>query len=365
MTRRGRYALGLALTAGLAAVTLAVRFGSPVALALALAAPSVQRWHDRLVPAPLHEEVSLETAGRRLAADLYRPGTPRGAMLLVHGLSTAGRRHPELVRLARLLTQHGQLVLVPDFEGLKAFRLSGREVEEIRWALRDLRARHGAPAVAGLSFGAGPALIAAMDVPGLRLAASFGGYADLRHVITFVTTGVHAFAGHRYVERQQEYNRWKLLALLASFANTAPDRDLLDAIAARKLANPGDDTGALESGLGEDGRAILALALNRREEAVAPLLSRLSPRAHRTLDELSPLAVAARLPARLLIAHGAADDSIPFTESLRLGEAAGQRARVVVFRTFHHTGPRDLWGSLGPRAADAWRLLRLVDDLVR
>ena len=33
----------------------------------------------------------------------------------IHGLSTAGRRHPELVRLARLLAQHGQLVFGGDF----------------------------------------------------------------------------------------------------------------------------------------------------------------------------------------------------------------------------------------------------------
>lgn len=363
MTRRGRYVLGLAVASGLTAA-LAVRFGPSLVLALALASPSLQAWQDRVIAPPVPEAVRVATAGGDLAADLYRPSTPRGAILLIHGLSTAGRRHPELVRLARLLAQHGQLVLVPDFEGLKAFRLTGREVEEIQWALRDLRARHEQPAVAGLSFGAGPALIAAAQAPRLRLAASFGGYADLRHVIGFVTTGVHAFAGRRYTERQQEYNRWKLLALLAGFADDTPDRELLDAIAARKLADPGTDTGVIAARLSPDGQAILALALNRREDAVAPLLGGLSPRARRALDELSPIGAAARLPGRLLIAHGAADDSIPFTESLRLAEAAGSRARVVVFRTFHHTGPRDLWDSLGPRAADAWDLLRLVDDLV-
>jgi hypothetical protein len=71
-----------------------------------------------------------------------------------------------------------------------------------------------------------------------------------------------------------------------------------------------------------------------------------------------------RLSGRLLLAHGADDYSIPFTESLRLAEAAPGRTSLVVFRTFHHTGPVPLWPSLGARAADAWHLFRLADQLL-
>jgi len=45
-------------------------------------------------------------------------------------------------------------------------------------------------AIAGFSFGAGPALLAAADLPGVRVVGSFGGYADLRNVIAYITTGV-------------------------------------------------------------------------------------------------------------------------------------------------------------------------------
>ena len=51
------------------------------------------------------------------------------AVLLVHGLSRMGRRQPDLERLARLLAGHGLVVVVPQFEGLAAFRLTGREIE--------------------------------------------------------------------------------------------------------------------------------------------------------------------------------------------------------------------------------------------
>src|SRR2546430_6724627 len=52
------------------------------------------------------------------------------------------------------------------------------------------------------------------------------------------------------------------------------------------------------------------------------------------------------------------DDSIPFTESLRLAEAAGPRARVVVLETFHHTGPGGVSTALYRRVADGAALDR-------
>jgi hypothetical protein len=356
--------MGAAIAILLALLGVVLRFGAALGFTLALAAPSLEAWLEGPLPAPVDDEVTIPFDGGRLVADRYRPAAPRGALLLVHGLSRAGRRHPELVRLARLLSRHGQLVLVPQLEGLAAFRLGGREVEEIEAAVRYLRGSGHRAGIAGFSFGAGPALLAAVRQPDLRLAGSFGGYADLRNVIEFVTTGVHRFGGQRYTARQEEYNRWKLLALLAAFAEEARDRALLGEIAERKLANPAADAGPLEAGLGPGGSAVLAVAVNRRGENVAPLLVRLPAPAREALDRLSPLAAVPRLPGRLLLAHGADDDSIPFTESLRLAEAAGGRARLAILRGFHHTGPRSWWGSLTDHGRDGAALVALVDDLL-
>jgi hypothetical protein len=355
---------GLAATALGAALLGVLRFGPAVSLSLGLAVPRAESWLAPVLDDVTVEEVSVETRGRRLVADLYRPTAPRGALVLVHGLSRAGRRHPDLVRLARLLARHQHLVLVPQFEGMAAFRLSGREITEIGAAIGVLAA-HGVPVgVVGFSFGAGPALLAAAEAPGLALTGSFGGYAELGAVVAYLTTGVHGFGGRRYVQPPEEYNRWKLLALLLGVMDDEPDRRRLEDIAGRKLADPRADTGALEAGLGSQGRAILALVLNRREEAVAPLLGALPAAAREAMQRLSPLGVAPRLPGRLVIAHGAGDVSIPFTESLRLAQASGGRTGAVILETFEHTGPRAFWPSLGGQTRDAARLLRLADALL-
>jgi alpha/beta superfamily hydrolase len=363
--RRPPPILAAAVAGGaLLVLALGYRFGAPLALSLALALPATGPWLGA-APEPAPEEVTLPAPGGALRADLYRPAAPRGAILLVHGLSAAGRRQPDLARLAGRLARHGQLVLVPDFDGLRAYRLSGREVDEVRAALDHVRRLHRQSAVAGFSFGAGPALLAAAGAPGLRLVASFGGYADLRHVIGFLTTGLHEYGGRRYTQPPEEYNRWKLLALLVGFVEDAGDRRRLEALAARRLADPGAGAGRLADGLGAEGRAVLALVENRRPEAVAGRLDGLPAGARAALARLSPLPVIPQLAGRLLVAHGAQDPSIPFTESLRLAAQAGGADRAVIFRTFHHTGPLPLWRSVGDHAGDAWRLLGVADALLR
>ncbi len=290
--------------------------GGALFLSVALALPATENWLPGA--AVTRAAVTIPFAGGTLRADLYRPARPRGAILLVHGLSPAGRRQPDLARRARLLARHESPV-----------------------------------AVAGFSFGAGPALLATPERPGIRLAGSFGGYADLRSVIAFITTS----------EGAEPYNRWKLLRLLAGFVGDECDRGGLDVIAQAKLANPFEDTGRLELALGADGQAVLALVHNRRAEAVSQLLASLSPTTHAALDRLSPLPVMARLRGRALIAHGRADTSIPYTESLRLANAAGTHA--IVLDTFHHTGPFSPLERVGYGARDAWRLLSLADALLR
>jgi hypothetical protein len=363
MTGRGRVWLGVGVAATVALVAVVARFGPATLLSLNLAAPGTEAWVAPFRPRPVRQEITVASGVRRIPADLYRPPRPRAALVVVHGLSRAGRRHPEIERLARLLSQRGHLVLVPEIAGLVEFVLAGTEVEDIASALRHAAAEGHPTGVVGFSFGAGPALLAAAEVADVRVVGSFGGYADLLNVVAYVTTGAHTFGGHRYQQRQEEYNRWKLLALLAGVV-ARPDRDTLGAIARRRLANPFDDTGALEGRLGAPGQAMLRLALNRDERAVAPLVAALAPETRAMLARLSPLPIVPRLRGRLLLAHGEADDSIPFTESLRLAEASGGRARLAILRTFHHTGPQPVWQSLLERAADGWSLMRLVDDLL-
>ena len=194
--------------------------------------------------------------------------------------------------------------MAPHFDGLASFRLSGREIDEIRAALADLRRRSATVAVAGFSFGAGPALVAAADTDGLAWVGSFGGYADLGNVIVYLTTGAHTFHDLRHTGRVEEYNRWKLAALLTPFVDDEHDRERVANIASRRLANPSDDTDTLAAQLGPSGRAVMSLVLSRREDQTRELLDRLAPAARCRASSPRAPARRSRRRRRLHPVHG-------------------------------------------------------------
>ena len=83
-----------ALLAGLVAVVLLAtvgwRFGPALTMSLSLAVPAADSWVARVRESPLREEIAIPAEFGGFAADVYRPARPRGALLLVHGLSRAG-----------------------------------------------------------------------------------------------------------------------------------------------------------------------------------------------------------------------------------------------------------------------------------
>lgn len=284
--------------------------GSALLLAalVLLAAPKILRLAsahlfalDLLVPgwmpavrAVTHAEITLNGT----TADLYRGGAPpRGGLVLVPGLSRTGKDHPAFLRA-------------------EAPRPIG---------------------ILGFSFGAGPALLAAADSSirnRVDVVGSFGGYWDLAHVIAFITTGWYEEDGDWRQRTQQSYNRWKLLAALAPYAADPAKRARLERLVDRRLANPTGDVSVDMARLGLEGRQLLTLVENRQRDRVADLLVSLNPRIRERLQRLSPSSAITLVRARLLIAHGRDDDSIPYTESVRLARAAPNLGRLVIFDGF-------------------------------
>lgn len=303
-------------------------------------------------------------------AHLYRPaGPPCGELVLIHGLSRWGHAHPAFQRTGHTLARAGFLVLAPDFPRLRAFHLAESDVAVVVEAVKALAEMTSGPlGILGFSFGAGPALLAAAD-PEIRdrvaLVGSFGGYWDLTHVIIFITTGWYEEDGQWRRAQQQEYNRWKLLAALTPYLAEPEERRRLQRLVELKLADPGADIAREASDLRNEGKTLLALVQNRERERVPQLLGALPPGIKDQLRRLSPANRIGEVRARLLIAHGADDDSIPYTESIRLARAAPALGRLVIFGGLAHVFPAE--GGWGRRLQQAWEVQRLVwllDDLL-
>lgn len=330
----------------------------------------------RLTPPPEVTPVRIPGRRRELSGDLYRTqeGGPRGGLVLVHGLTEVGKDDPRIVWLGRLMARLGFGVLVPEFPGLRAMRARNADVGEIV----DSAAYFGSlrPTVradriglVGFSYVAGPTLIAATDpaiADRVAFVVSFGGYYDLANVIRFITTGHFAHGDVRGWLPPNPVARWGFLQSNLDLLRDPEDRGILEAIArARAAGTPASDVPPLD-GLSLWGHALYRLLTNDDPERVEALIGQLDPLVRDQIAFLSPARVIERLRADLVIIHGAHDDFIPYTESLRLAEAARDRARVHLLITglLGHMDP--VRPSLNHRRAryrhlpEVWRVARVI-----
>jgi len=320
-------------------------------------------------PRPVDWRVAEETR----AGDLYDPaGAARAGLVLVPGLARAGKDHPRLVALARSFQRAGVRVLIPDLPSARALRVDARNVREIAEAALHLagRAEPGLPlGLAAISYAVGPAVLAALEPDaGARIAfvLAIGGYYDSEAAVTFLTTGAYRDGPDgAWLRREPNFlGTWVFALSNAWRLNDPRDREALAGVARRKLADPGADVGALEAGLGPEGRAVRALLVNRDPDRVPALIAGL-PAPVRA--EIAALDLARRdlsgLGARLLLVHGRDDPILPHTGSAALAAAAPPgRARLYLVDGLAHI-------ELAPDAVDdiltLWRavygLLALFD----
>ncbi|MFI5021731.1 MAG: alpha/beta hydrolase family protein [Alphaproteobacteria bacterium] len=320
------------------------------------------------VPLSIPASLSWQSGGAAETGDLYRPPQgARAALLLVPGVAETGKDDPRLVSFARGLAAHGFLVLVPDLPGPKALRVGHEDIGEIADAAAYLLSLpHGAGplGIAAISYGVGPAILAALE-PRLRDRVGFlvalGGYYDATSVLTFFTTGYwrREAGGPWQLGRPNAYGKWVFVLANASRLDSYPDRERLEAIARRKLANLEADVSGLEESLGPQGRATMALLDNRDPLRVPELIATLPQRIQ---AEIEALDLAGKdlsgLHAQVLLIHGRDDAIVPYSESIALAKALGPRAHLYLLDRLAHASltPGDL--------ADAWRLWRAAVGLL-
>ena len=336
----------------------------------------------RTTPAPRRSALSYRVGARQYGGDIYRPGDGHGdgaaaALVLVPGLTRAGKDDKRLVAFANTLARAGFTVLVPDIANLRALKVKSADVRVIADAVRHLsaglgRAGRGVPVgLAAISYAAGPAILAALR-DDIRCRVGFvlaiGGYHDGVAMLTYMTTGYfrqRPGGPWRFLRRNRSAI-WSALFSYADLLAEARDRDALDEMARHKLRTPDADIGDLVARLGPDGRAVHALVVNRDPDRVAGLVARL-PQAIRR--EMAALDLKGRdftrLAARLILIHGRDDAVIPFSESSALAAAvpAGQAALYLIDSLAHvDLGPSGIVDSVVLWRA-VYRLLEARDAL--
>jgi pimeloyl-ACP methyl ester carboxylesterase len=317
-----------------------------------------------LTRAPAVEPLPLP--GQAMAT-LYRGRSGGSApLVLVHGLAPLGRDDPRLRQSAQLLARAGFRVAVPTVRGLTGLRLRPEDAETVVAAIEAVAGRTGAPSVTviAVSVGAGPALLAAADprvADRVGIVLSLGGYASTVELLRYFLTGHYRFGAVAGTSAPNLEGARLFLRANLDLVEDSHDRRRLSAW----LDAPGSPA---PRDLSPGGAAVVALVENRDPARVEPLIHALPPALQAFLDMLSPERVVAGLRGRLLLVHGRDDPAVPFTESLRLAEAARRAAvphRLVVVGVVKHVeGAEEALGGWR-RARELTALWTVVFDVLR
>jgi len=330
----------------------------------------------KFIDGPTKSKVTVRGKGRVIHADLYRPlGHGRQfPLLLVHGVNPTGKDDEQLVLLAQDLARAGFLVLVPDLEGMKTLHLRISDAEDILQSflyLSNVERAGPRGGMLGISYGAGPMMLAAAD-PRIRdkvsVVATFGGYYDLRTVMSFVLTGANESGGQRGYLRPEAPLRWIFAYRNLDHLRSSEDRKKLRDIIEKRNRYEIAEADRMAKSLGPEGRSLYNFILNTDPVRFPSLYDSLPFQVREYVNQLSPARAVPYITASFIIVHGIDDYSVPYTESVRLADAVGDKKRVLLalLPQFMHIEP------IEPSAEDryqryvlgGWRLFTAITTLL-
>jgi fermentation-respiration switch protein FrsA (DUF1100 family) len=339
------------------------------------------------------DELEIDRGDRSVPATMFHPNSARSPLpgwVVLHGITRPGRHHPTLLRFVRALAGSGAAVLVPDIPEWRDLWLVQGEVQAtIRASVIHMSERSGVCpdriGAMGFSLGVPQVLLAATnaDLEGhLRAVAGFGGYGDLDRALRFQFDGEHEWKGTTFRAEPDPYGRW---IMGGNYLTRAPGHedaaDVAEALMA--LAREAGDlqVSAWESCYDEVKEDLeRGVHPSRRElfRAFAPaaghyppkewserLVPALAAAARTTAPQVDPLSFIRRISVPVRLVHGRGDRLIPFSESLRLGEAFPASADVSVHLTglvSHSQVDEDRGGGAGME--EQLQFVRILSDLL-
>ena len=280
-----------------------------------------------------HGPVSLSsTSIGKIPADVYTSSRSRFPLLLVHGVNETGKNSPEVKPFAEAFAGSGFRVVVPQFERLTRQNVTPEDIDDVVSVFDSLRSE---AAIACVSYGCGPALIAASRPEirdRVRFVLTFGAYFDLTDTLRFVITSPPSALA---------YSKWVYMK-----ANLDLVRN--------------------ES----DNKAMTALFESRDAEEFSVRLAAV-PQLKDRSERLSPSRYIDGIRARLIVVHLGSDPCVPSSESVRMVEAAKALHipySLTVLGMYGHTRP--VWPEFGIESffgfyvPQSWKFIRVLDEIL-
>jgi acetyl esterase/lipase len=328
-----------------------------VLLAIVLDIPVLARIVRALTPEPWVETLDLDGVPIELVRPAREGQWP--AFHFVNGAHPERRQEPIVQRVTHGLARAGFVVALPDLPGLGDGELTPRTFAAAR-AVTQLVAdrpdvRDGQVAVAGVSAGAGIALVTAADerlAGRVSVVAAVVPFADIERIACLATTSQY--------ERNGTFEHFEVTALmrrvvarsLVTALPTGDDRSaLLDLLRAQDpdavdallcLAEPGRELGA-------EAHSVVELLLNDDPERFRDLYRALPLELVQRLRSLSPAECAAGVRAPVEAIAPPDDPYFPLPEAEAIVALVAD-GRLTVTRVLDHTRPSLTLSHIGELA---------------
>ena len=280
-----------------------------------------------------HGPVSLSsTSIGKIPADVYTSSRSRFPLLLVHGVNETGKNSAEVKPFAEAFAGSGFRVVVPQFERLTRQNVTPEDIDDVVSVFDSLRSE---AAIACVSYGCGPALIAASRPEirdRVRFVLTFGAYFDLTDTLRFVITSPPSALA---------YSKWVYMKANLDLVRNESDK-----------------------------KAMTALFESRDEEEFSVRLAAV-PQLKDRSERLSPSRYIDGIRARLIVVHLGSDPCVPSSESVRMVEAAKALHipySLTVLGMYGHTRP--VWPEFGIESffgfyvPQSWKFIRVLDEIL-
>jgi len=268
----------------------------------------------------------------KIPADVYTSSRSRFPLLLVHGVNESGKNSPEVKPFAEAFAGSGFRVVVPQFDRLTRQNVTPDDIDDVVSVFDSLRSE---AAIACVSYGCGPALIAASRPQirdRIRFVLTFGAYFDLTDTLRFVITSPPS---------ELAYSKWVYMKANLDLVRTESDKTAMTALFESRDAKE----------------------FNARFAAIPQLKDR--------TERLSPSRYIDGIRARLIVVHLSSDPCVPSSESVRLVEAAKTLhipSSLTVLGLYGHTHP--VWPEFGIQSffgfyvPQSWKFMRVLDEIL-
>lgn len=317
-----------------------------VLLAIVLDVPVLARVVRAITPEPRVEVLEVDGVPTEIVVPAGDGRWP--AFHFVNGAHPERRQEPIVQRVTHGLARAGFVVALPDLPGLGEGELAPHTFDAARAVTKLLSeradVRDGRVALAGVSTGAGIALVIAADselADHISVVAAVVPFADIERLAGLATTSRYERDG---VTRDYEVTALMRRVVARSLVAALPDGDdrtaLLELLraqdpddvdAVRCLADPGRE-------LGPEARSVAAFLLNDDPDRLSELYRELPPEVADRLRALSPGEHAPSVRARVEGIAPPDDPYFPLPEAEAAIELA-PNGRLTVTRVLDHTRP--------------------------